>query len=89
MTDDERKAWREVESLLSAMAAQQEEKVLALARRLRPGLTAEDVRNAHDYTELRDADFNYEDGMLAGLNCGLSALRARLRDKEIAMGDAS
>ena len=87
MTDDEHKAWRELESLLLSMGTQQEEKVLALARRLRPGLTAEDVRNAHDFSELRDPDFNYEDGMLAGLQYALSALRARLRDKEIAAGE--
>jgi hypothetical protein len=82
MTDDENKAWREVEALLASMAAQQEGKVLGLARRLRPGLTAEDVRNPHDFRELNDPDFHYEDGILAGLQYALSALRARCRELE-------
>jgi hypothetical protein len=82
MTNDERKAWDEVEALLASMAAQQEGKVLGLARRLRPGLTAEDVRNPHDFSELNDPDFHYEDGILAGLHYALSALRARRRERE-------
>ncbi len=82
MTDDERNTWHTAETLLATMADQQEVKVLALARRLRPGLTAEDVRNPHDYAELRDHDFNYEDGMLAGLQYALAALRAKMRDAE-------
>lgn len=70
----------EVEAMLVQMAAQQETKVLSLARRLRPGLTAEDVRNPHDFPELDDADFHFEDGMLAGINASLTALRARRRE---------
>ncbi|MBI5517523.1 MAG: hypothetical protein HY909_27380 [Deltaproteobacteria bacterium] len=64
------------------MASQQEARVLALARRLRPGLTAEDVRNAHDYPELRDSDFQFEDGLLAGLLAAATAVRARRRERE-------
>jgi hypothetical protein len=75
-------SWDEIEGLLAAMAAQQEGRVLSLARRLRPGLTAEDVRNAHDYTELRDADFQFEDGLLAGLLAAATAVRARRRERE-------
>ncbi|MEZ4405284.1 MAG: hypothetical protein R3A52_02155 [Polyangiales bacterium] len=70
----------EVEALFVQMVALQETKVLALARRLRPGLTAEDVRNPHDFPELDDADFHFEDGMLAGINAALTALRARRRE---------
>jgi hypothetical protein len=88
MKHDEEKSWREAESLLESMAAQQENKVLALARRLRPGLTAEDVRNPHDYPELKDSDFNYEDGLLAGLQYALAALRAKIRDAQRA-GESS
>jgi hypothetical protein len=80
--DDSNKTWLEVESLLASMAAQQEGKVLGLARRLKPGVTAEDVRNPHDFDELADPDFNYEDGILAGLQFALTALRARRRDLE-------
>ena len=68
-----------VEDLLHRMVEHQEMKVLSLARRLRPGLTAEDVRNAHDFRELDDSDFHYEDGLLAGLLAAQTALRARFR----------
>jgi hypothetical protein len=84
MNDDERRTWREVEALLASMAAQQEGKVLGFARRLRPGVTAEDVRNPHDFNELNDPDFNYEDGVLAGIQHALAALRARWRERELA-----
>ncbi len=77
MTVTANDVWDEVERTLDALARQQEGRVLALARRLRPGLTAEDVRNAHDYRELDDSDFQYEDGTLAGLLAALSAVRAR------------
>lgn len=69
-----------VEELLHRMVDLQEQKVLSLARRLRPGLTAEDVRNAHDFRELDDSDFHYEDGLLAGLLAAQTALRARFRE---------
>lgn len=68
-----------MEDLLQRMVEHQEQKVLSLARRLRPGLTAEDVRNAHDFRELDDSDFHYEDGLLAGLLAAQTALRARFR----------
>jgi hypothetical protein len=68
-----------MEDLLQRMVEHQEMKVLALARRLHPGLTAEDVRNPHDFTELDDADFHYEDGLLGGLLAAQTALRARFR----------
>lgn len=72
--------WDEVEATLTSLVALQESKTLALARRLRPGLTAEDIRNPHDYVELDDSDFHYEDGMLAGLLAAQAALRARRRE---------
>ncbi len=65
--------------VLEAMVAQQERKVLALARRLAPGLTAEDVRNPHDFAALDDRDFHYEDGTLNGIQAALMALRAKQR----------
>ncbi len=71
-----------IEGLLQAMIDLQEQKVLALGRRLRPGVTAEDLRNAHDFPELHDGDFHYEDGTLAGLLAAQSALRARFRAGE-------
>ncbi len=71
--------YQAMEDLLQRMVDHQEQKVLSLARRLRPGLTAEDVRNAHDFRELDDSDFHYEDGLLAGLLAAQTALRARFR----------
>lgn len=73
--------WEEVERMLQAMIDLQETKVLSLARRLKPGLTAEDVRNAHDHTALDDADFQFEDGTLAGLLAAQAAVRARRRER--------
>jgi hypothetical protein len=69
--------WDDIDRTLEALAHQQEARVLALARRLRGDLTAEDLRNAHDFRELDDHDFHYEDGTLAGLLAALSAVRAR------------
>ena len=69
--------WDSVERLLGDMATQQEAKVLALARRIIPNLTAEDLRNPHDFAPLvESADFNYEDGILAGLRAAAIAVRA-------------
>jgi len=69
--------WDEVEHLLGEMATQQEAKVLALARRLVPHLTPEDLLNPHDFTPLvESAEFNFEDGILAGLRAAGAALRA-------------
>ena len=57
-------------------------KVIDLARRLRPDLTLEDIRNPHDFPELDDSDWQYEDGILTGVQTALTALRAMRRDKE-------
>lgn len=72
--------WDEVERMLQSMIDLQETKVLALARRLKPGVTAEDVRNAHDHRELDDADLQFEDGTLAGILAAQAAVRARRRE---------
>jgi 8-oxo-dGTP pyrophosphatase MutT (NUDIX family) len=76
----------EVEALLAKMEELQAKKVIDLARRLRPGLTAEDIRNPHDFPELDDTDWHFEDGQLAGLQSVATALRA-LRSRTNA-GDA-
>jgi hypothetical protein len=70
-------SWDAVERLLEEMIGQQERKVLALARALVPHLTAEDLRNPHDFAPLvASADFNFEDGILAGLRAAQVAVRA-------------
>ena len=75
-------AWSEVEALLGEIESLQRGKVLDLARRLRPGLTLEDIANPHDFPELHDGDWQYEDGVLAGIQTVLAAVRARRRDTE-------
>jgi hypothetical protein len=69
--------WHDVEALVGEIQALQLRKVMDLARRLRPGLTFEDLRNPHDFPELGDADWQYEDGVLAGIETVLAAVRAR------------
>ncbi len=69
-----------LDRLLTEMITQQETKLLNLARRSVPELTAEDVRNPHDFPQLgRDPVFNYEDGILAGLRSAHMAVRAELQ----------
>lgn len=66
-----------IESHLDQMIRMQREKVFGMARRRVPNITADDVLNAHDFPELmRDASFNFEDGVLAGLIQAQISLRA-------------
>jgi hypothetical protein len=69
-------AWAEIEALLGRMEQHQRRKVLELARRLRPGLTNEDIQNPHDFPELADPDWHYEDGVLTGIQSVTAAIRA-------------
>ncbi len=62
------------------MEAHQIDKVFTLARRLVPGITHEDMRNPHDFPELDDKDWHYEDGVLTGIQTVLCAVRARRRE---------
>ncbi len=73
-------AWAEVERLAVELEELQRRKVLDLARRLLPGLTLEDVRNPHDFPQLSDPDWQYEDGVLTGIQSVLAAVRARLKE---------
>jgi ADP-ribose pyrophosphatase len=66
-----------VERMVVSIEDLQRQKVLDLARRLRPGVTLEDMRNPHDFPELGDPDWQYEDGVLAGIQAVLAAVRAR------------
>jgi (2Fe-2S) ferredoxin len=68
-----------LDRLLEDMEELQRTKVVALARRLKPGLTAEDIRNPHDFPELKDPDWHYEDGVLTGIQSVISAVRAARR----------
>ena len=53
-------------------------RVRALAQRLRPGLTAEDLQSPHDFPELDDPDWHFEDGQLAGIKAARIALARSL-----------
>jgi hypothetical protein len=75
--------WRDVERLVLELEGLQRGKVLALAGRLRPGLTTEDIANPHDFPELGDADWQYEDGVLAGVQSVLAAVRAKARESGV------
>ena len=79
-TIDAREAFRRIFELLEAMEEIQRVKVIELARRLKPGLTAEDIRNPHDFPDLDDPDWHFEDGQLTGIQGVLFALRSMSRD---------
>lgn len=69
-----------LDRLFTQMIAQQESKLLRMAREVVPDLTSEDLRNPHDFPALvRDPEFNYEDGQLAGLRAAHMAARAELQ----------
>ncbi len=74
--------WNEIEKILGDMEALQSKKVLDLARRLNPGLTSEDIKNPHDFPNLSDPDWHYEDGILTGVQSVALALRALRNRKE-------
>lgn len=66
----------EIDHTLREMEALQTKKVLDLARRLKPGLTLEDIANPHDFPELDDPDWHYAHGVLTGIQSVAAALRA-------------
>jgi len=68
--------FEDIDREIGAIETVQANKVIELARRLRPGLTAEDIRNPHDFPDLDDPDWQYEDGVLAGIQSVRIALRA-------------
>jgi len=70
------------EQLYDRMIAQQLAKVLRLAREAVPNIGPEDVRNSHDFPELKaHPTFEFEDGILSGLISAQMALRAELRSR--------
>jgi hypothetical protein len=68
------------EALLETMIERQRGKLLALARRIVPDLTPEDLLQPHNHPLIAaHPDFNFEDGILAGYLAALTALRAQRR----------
>ncbi|HEV2064134.1 MAG TPA: hypothetical protein VGS00_06260 [Thermoanaerobaculia bacterium] len=66
------------EKLLETMIERQRQKLLALARRIVPRLTPEDLLQPHNHPSIAaHPDFNFEDGILAGYLAALAALRAQ------------
>ena len=85
MTEEEERVFETIDGEVAAIEDVQAKKVIELARRILPHLTAEDIRNPHDFPDLNDADWQYEDGVLAGVQSvriALRALRNRRRDGE-------
>lgn len=77
---DEHCVWERAERVLREMIEQQRAKVLAVARALQPETSAGDLLSPQDFPALaRSPEFNYEDGILAGLLSALAALRAERR----------
>ncbi|HTY56543.1 MAG TPA: hypothetical protein VMB26_15145 [Candidatus Binataceae bacterium] len=68
-----------IDQVLLQLIDQQERKVLELGLRIHPGLTPEDIRNPQDFPDLLESyQWNFEDGILAGLKSAHMALRAKL-----------
>ncbi len=69
-----------VEQIFDELAVLQRKKVYQAALRINPRLTEDDITQPHDYPELAtNAEWNYEDGVLAGYLAAQMAVRARLR----------
>jgi len=67
----------EIERLLDEMIESQRRRLVALARRIEPDLTPEDLLQPHDHPRLSaHPEFQYEDGILAGYLAMRAALRA-------------
>jgi hypothetical protein len=63
--------------LLEEMIVQQRRRLLDIARRIDPGITADDLLQPHDHPKISaHPDFNFEDGILAGYLAVRAALRA-------------
>jgi hypothetical protein len=68
-----------LDRLFEELVAYQWKKVKALGERINPRLTDEDLAQPHDFPELSSsAEWNYEDGVLAGYRAAHAAVRARL-----------
>ncbi|AKT43003.1 hypothetical protein [Chondromyces crocatus] len=75
-----RALFRRIEEVLDGLEDVQRRKVIDLARRLLPSVTSEDIRNPHDFPDLDDPDWHFEDGQLAGIQAVRFALRGLSRD---------
>jgi len=66
-----------IDCLLAELIDQQQAELLKCGRRIVPTLTPEDILQPNDYMELEhNPHFRYEEGILAGYQTVLVALRA-------------
>ena len=71
------KSLEAIDALLAEMIETQRSRLLAMARRIEPSLTAEDLLQPHDHPRLAASpEFHFEDGILAGYLAIRAALRA-------------
>jgi hypothetical protein len=71
-----------MEAELQEMIAWQKEKLLAVAKRLVPHITSDDLLQPQDFPELdHHPDFRYEEGMLVGMQTVLAAIYSSKRSK--------
>lgn len=87
--NDAHELLRRILALIDTMEEDQKTKVIDLARRLKPGLTAEDIRNPHDFPDLDDPDWHFVDGQLTGIQSVGFAIRSLARDLLPDGGEAS
>ncbi len=67
----------DADRLLGEMIDAQSARLLAIARRIEPSLTSEDLLQPHNHPRLAGSpEFNFEDGILAGYLAIRAALRA-------------
>ncbi len=72
---------------LEELIARQRARVLAAARRVRPEITEDDLRDADALQDVRrDPAFELEERRLAGLRAARIALQARLLGSGVAQG---
>jgi hypothetical protein len=72
-----------IEALWEELISAQRDRMLALARRIDPTLSADDLLQPHDHPKL-DAHprYQFEDGMLAGLLSARAAFAARRHETD-------
>ena len=69
--------------LLDDLIAEQRKKLLAVARRIIPHVTDDDLLQPNDFPELElHPHFRYEEGILDGLLVASTALRRAMCDSE-------
>ncbi len=71
----------QIAALFDELVDAQRRKTLALARRIDPALTEDDLFQPHDHPKLAaHAVYQFEDGILAGLLSAKTAFLAKLKE---------